>query len=29
LMAEHAVFHKLFDHIEATVPRLKKSAQAS
>jgi len=22
LMAEHAVFHNLFDHIEATVPRL-------
>ena len=23
LMAEHAVFHNLFDHIEAAVPRLK------
>ena len=23
LRAEHAVFHNLFDHIEATVPRLK------
>lgn len=23
LMAEHAVFHNLFDHIERTVPRLK------
>jgi hemerythrin-like domain-containing protein len=23
LMAEHAVFHNLFDHIEATVPKLK------
>jgi hemerythrin-like domain-containing protein len=23
LMAEHAVFHNLFDHIESTVPKLK------
>ena len=27
LMAEHAVFHNLFDHIEATVPRVKTLAE--
>ena len=27
LMAEHAVFHNLFDHIEAVVPRLKTLAE--
>ena len=27
LRAEHAVFHNLFDHIEATVPRLKTLAE--
>jgi hemerythrin-like domain-containing protein len=27
LMAEHAVFHNLFDHIEATVPQLKTMAE--
>jgi hemerythrin-like domain-containing protein len=27
LMAEHAVFHNLFDHIEATVPRLKTTGE--
>lgn len=27
LMAEHAVFHNLFDHIEATVPNLKTLAE--
>lgn len=27
LMAEHAVFHNLFDHIEATAPRLKTLAE--
>lgn len=27
LMAEHAVFHNLFDHIEATVPRIKTLAE--
>jgi hemerythrin-like domain-containing protein len=27
LMAEHAVFHNLFDHIETTVPRLKTLAE--
>jgi hypothetical protein len=27
LMAEHAVFHNLFDHIEATVPKSKTLAE--
>ena len=27
LMAEHAVFHNLFDHIEAAVPRLKTAGE--
>jgi hemerythrin-like domain-containing protein len=27
LMAEHAVFHNLFDHVEATVPRLRTLAE--
>jgi hemerythrin-like domain-containing protein len=27
LMAEHLVFHNLFDHLEATVPRLKTLAE--
>ena len=27
LMAEHAVFHNLFDHIEATVPRLETTGE--
>jgi hypothetical protein len=27
LRAEHAVFHNLFDHIEATVPKLKTLAE--
>ena len=27
LMAEHAVFHNLFDHIEASVPRLETLAE--
>ena len=27
LMAEHAVFHNLFDHIEAAAPRLKTPAE--
>ena len=27
LMAEHAVFHNLFDHLEATVPRLRTLAE--
>lgn len=27
LMAEHAVFHNLFDHIEAVAPRLKSLAE--
>jgi hemerythrin-like domain-containing protein len=27
LMAEHAVFHNLFDHVEATVPRLRTVAE--
>ncbi len=27
LMAEHAVFHNLFDHIETTAPRLKTLAE--
>ena len=27
LMAEHAVFHNLFDHVEAVVPRLKTLAE--
>ena len=27
LMAEHAVFHNLFDHVEATVPQLRTLAE--
>src|SRR5882724_7945515 len=27
LLAEHAVFHNLFDHVEATAPRLKTMAE--
>jgi hemerythrin-like domain-containing protein len=29
LMAEHAVFHNLFDHIEAVAPRLKTLAEVN